>query len=93
MTEAKHTPGLTPMQGLLDDADRIVAVDLYPARCRMVIAGLAAALRGQFLDLAESREYGVAIMQELVDRSAKLDALLAMANSMDADFAKATGTS
>ena len=30
---------------LLDDADRIVATDLYPARCRAVIADMAAALR------------------------------------------------
>jgi len=73
---------------LLFDADRIVATDLYPARCRTVIASLAAALRQQSLDLAESREYGVALVQEIADRAAKTDALLALANSMDADFKK-----
>lgn len=71
---------------LLFDADRIVATDLYPARCRTVIASLASALREQSLDLAESREYGVALVQEIADMAAKTDALLALANSMDADF-------
>lgn len=78
-------------ENLLDDADRIVATDLYPARCRTVIANLAAALREQSLDLRESREYGAALVKELVDRAAQTDALLAMANSMDGDFKKFTG--
>ena len=84
--QSKFTPGILAMQDLLDDADRIAATDLYPARCRTIIARLAAAIRGQSLDLEESREYGVALVQELSDRSARLDALLAMAISMDADF-------
>ncbi len=33
------------LERLLDDADRIVATDLYPARCRTVISNLAAELR------------------------------------------------
>lgn len=33
------------LESLLDDADRIVATDLYPVRCRTAIANLAAALR------------------------------------------------
>lgn len=79
---------MADLTSLLDDADRIVATDLYPARCRTVIASLAAALRGQSLDLEESREYGLALQQELKDRAAKTDAFVAMANSMDGDFAK-----
>ena len=43
---------------------------------------------GQSLDLEESREYGLALQQELKDRAAKTDAFVAMANSMDGDFAK-----
>ena len=78
-------------QALLDDADRVVATDLYPQRCRTVISNLASALRAQSLDLAESRKYGEALVQELADRSAKMDAVLALAHSMDADFKKFTG--
>lgn len=74
------------MEKLLDDADRIVATDLYPERCRTVIANLATAFRAQCLDLKESREYGVALVQELADRAVKTDAVLALAHSMDADF-------
>lgn len=76
-------------QALLDDADRVVATDLYPQRCRTVISNLASALRAQSLDLAESRKYGEALVQELADRSAKLEAILALAHSMDADFESA----
>lgn len=56
-------------EALLDDADRIVATDLYPARCRTVIADLASTLRKQTLDLTESREYGEALVRELADRA------------------------
>ena len=58
-------------EALLDDADRIVATDLYPARCRTVIADLASTLRKQTLDLTESREYGEALVRELADRAVK----------------------
>lgn len=57
-------------QALLDDADRIVATDLYPARCRTVIAALAAALRSMSTDLAESRTYGLALEAEMKARAA-----------------------
>lgn len=43
------------VRALLDDADRIAATDLYPARCRKVIADLAAALRAQ-IDAADKLE-------------------------------------
>ena len=36
---------MSDLDSLLDTADRIVATDLYPARCRTVIAALAASLR------------------------------------------------
>jgi len=70
----------------LDDADRIVATDLYPARCRTVIAALAEALRSMTTDLAESRVYGLALVAELKARAEKTDAFVAMAASMDGDI-------
>ena len=73
-------------QALLDDADRIVAADLYPARCRRVVANLAATLREQSSDLAESRQYALALEEELRARAERMDQLLLLANSMDADF-------
>jgi len=73
-------------QALLDDADRIAATDLYPARCRRVIADLAAALREQSLDLEDSRKYALALGEELKARAEKTDKLLLLANSMDVDF-------
>ena len=82
---------MNDLTDLLDTADRIVAADLYPERCRTAIANLSAALRAQSLDLAESREYGAALVRELADRAAKTDALLALANNMDADFKKFSG--
>ena len=74
------------LESLLDDADRIVAVDLYPARCRTVIANLAAALRSQSSDLVECREYGMGLVEELIARTVKHDQFVAMANSMHDDF-------
>lgn len=71
---------------LLDDADRIAATDLYPVRCRTLIANLAAALRKMTADLQEAREYGLAMGEELAARAAKTDRFVAMAASMDADF-------
>lgn len=71
---------------LLDAAARIVDTDLYPARLRSVIAELAASLRDTSTALAESREYGLALVQELKDRGEKQDTFTAMASSMDADF-------
>ncbi len=78
------------MEKLLDDADRIVATDLHPARCRMVIADLAAALRELSLALAESREYGAAMVEELKARTERTEKFVAMAASMDEDFKTAT---
>lgn len=74
------------LESLLDDADRIVATDLYPVRCRTVIANLAAALRSQSSDLVESREYGMALVEEIIARTVKHDQFVAMANSMHDDF-------
>ena len=71
---------------LLDDADRIAVVDLYPARLRTVISDLSAALRETSALLTESRDYGSALVEELRARTEKLDQLLLLANSMDADF-------
>ena len=71
---------------LLDTAARIADTDLYPARCRTVIAELSDALRTVSTDLPESREYALALGQELADRAVKQDAFAAMATSMDADF-------
>ena len=71
---------------LLDTADRIAAADLYPARLRTVIHDLSAALRETSALLAESRDYGSALVEELRARTEKLDQLLLLANSMDADF-------
>ena len=71
---------------LLDTADRIVDTDLYPSRLRNVIAELATALRDTSTALTESREYGLALVQELKDRAEKQDTFTAMASSMDADF-------
>ena len=89
---------LRPMMGgaemeaerLLDDADRVAATDLYPARCRKVVADLAAALRETALALEESREYGLALESELKARAEQTDAFVALAASMDADFEAAT---
>lgn len=74
------------LYSLLDDADRIIATDLYPARCRTVIANLAAALREKSLALAESREYGLAMQEELSARTQKHDLFVALATSMHDDF-------
>lgn len=74
------------LESLLDDADRIAATDLYPVRCRTIIANLAAALRSKTAELLESRAYGVALVEELAARAEKQDAFVAMGNSMDADF-------
>lgn len=71
---------------LLDTAARVSDTDLYPARCRTVIADLADALRATSADLTESREYALALGRELADRAVKQDAFTAMATSMDADF-------
>lgn len=71
---------------LLDTADRIAVVDLYPARLRTVISDLSAALRETSALLTESRDYGSALVEELRARTEKLDQLLLLANSMDADF-------
>lgn len=72
-------------QTLLDDADRIAATDLYPARCRTVIADLAAALRKSTSDLDESREYALALEAELKARAEQTSAFVAMASSMHDD--------
>ena len=69
-------------QTLLDDADRIAATDLYPARCRTVIADLAAALRKSTSDLDESREYALALEAELKARTEQTSTFVAMAASM-----------
>ena len=74
------------MEALLDDADRIVATDLYPARCRKVIADLAAALRRSISEVAESREYALGLEAELKARAEHISAFVALATSMDADF-------
>ena len=74
------------LANLMDDADRIVATDLYPVRCRTVIANLAAALRTMTTDLQEAREYGLAMQEELAARAAKTDSFVAMAASMHDDF-------
>ena len=71
---------------LLDAAGRIVDTDLYPTRLRNVIAELATALQKTSTALTESREYGLALVQELKDRAAKQDTFTAMASSMAADF-------
>ena len=71
---------------LLDTARRIADTDLYPTRCRSVIADLADALQTASTGLTESREYALALEREIADRAAKQDALTAMAVSMDADF-------
>jgi hypothetical protein len=71
---------------LLDTADRIVNVDLYPARLRAVIGDLSVALREASALLDESRAYGVALVEELRARAEKTDHFVAMAASMDADF-------
>ena len=71
---------------LLDTADRIVNVDLYPARLRAVIGDLSVALREAFALLDESRAYGVALVEELRARAEKTDHFVSMAASMDADF-------
>lgn len=68
---------------LLDTARRIADTDLYPHRCRSVIADLADALQTAS---TESREYALALERELADRAVKQDAFTAMAYSMDADF-------
>lgn len=78
------------METLLDDADRVAATDLYPARCRKVVADLAAALRETALELKGSREYGLALECELKARAEQTDAFVALATSMDADFEAAT---
>ncbi len=77
---------MSDMTALLDTADRIAATDLYPARCRMVIADLAAALRAMAADLQEAREYGSALVEELAARAAKTDRFVALATNIDADF-------
>ena len=74
------------LTNLLDTARRVAATDLYPARCRSVIADLANALQTASMDLTESREYALALQRELADRAKKQDAFTAMASSMDADF-------
>ena len=71
---------------LLDTARRIADTDLYPHRCRSVIADLADALQTASTDLTESRVYALALGRELADRAVKQDAFTAMAYSMDADF-------
>ena len=71
---------------LLDTARRIANTDLYPDRCRSVIADLANALQAASTDLTESREYAIALDSELADRSEKQAAFTAMASSMDTDF-------
>ena len=73
------------IDALLDDADRIVV-----ARCRKVVADLAAALRETALELKGSREYGLALECELKARAEQTDAFVALAASMDADFEAAT---
>lgn len=78
------------METLFDDADRVAATDLYPARCRKVVADLAAALRETALELKGSREYGLALECELKARAEQTDAFVALATSMDADFEAAT---
>lgn len=47
---------MADLTSLLDDADRIVATDLYPARCRTIVADLATALKALSLELDEARE-------------------------------------
>lgn len=74
------------LESILADADRVAATDLYPARCRTVISNLATALRSQSSDLVECREYAQGLEQELADRAAQTDRLLAMAHSMHEDF-------
>lgn len=71
---------------LLDTADRIAVTDLYPARLRTVIAELSAALRETSALLDESREYGLALVEELRARAEKTDKFVAMAASMEEDF-------
>ncbi len=71
---------------LLDTARRIADTDLYPVRCRSVIADLANALQMASTELTESREYALALERELADRAEKQDAFTTMASSMDADF-------
>lgn len=75
-------------ENLLDTADRIAVTDLYPARLRTVIADLSTALREALALLNESREYGVALVEELRARAEKTDQFVAMAASMDEDFQK-----
>ena len=73
------------MEALLDDADRIVATDLYPARCRKVIADLAAALQKSTSELDESHKYALALEAELKARAEQTSAFVAMASSMHDD--------
>jgi len=71
---------------LLDTADSIIKVDLYPARLRTAISDLSKALRETSVLLTESRTYALALEAELQHRAEKTDKLLSLANSMDADF-------
>jgi len=59
------------LESLLMEAHRILATDLYPVRCRTVIAKLATALRAMAADLQEARDYGVAMEEELKARAEK----------------------
>jgi len=70
------------IQNLLDDADRIAATDLYPARLRKVIADLAAALQKSTSEIDESREYALALEAELKARAEQTSTFVAMAASM-----------
>lgn len=72
------------VNALLDDADRI-ATDLYPARCRKVIADLAAALRKSTSEMDESREYALSLEAELKARAEQTSTFVAMAVSMHDD--------
>lgn len=74
------------LEDLLSDADRVASVDLYPSRCRDIIAKLSAALKSSIADLDESRNYGLAVDQELRDRSDQTDRFVEMVASMDEDF-------
>lgn len=70
------------VKALLDDAARIAATDLYPARCRKVIGDLAAALRKSTSQMDESREYALALEAELKARAEQTSTFVAMAASM-----------
>ncbi len=70
---------MTDLFDLLSDADRIVATDLYPARCRTIVADLATALKALSLELDEAREENrwAYIQAALDDREAAAETALA----------------